>query len=62
MAQRAKQLLMSRTMWLAFLMGVSGVAAAALATDPTLQSVGWFMIVKAVLDGWLRLNTSLTIK
>lgn len=57
-----KQWYLSKTLWLAVLMAVGGILTALLAENPILQNAGWVMVIKAAIDGLLRIVTVSEIK
>jgi hypothetical protein len=60
--ENAKQKIYSKTLWVAVVQGVVGVLAVFLSENPEFQGFGFLLTVKAILDGWLRLNTSRPLK
>ena len=48
----------SRTMWLAILQGVIGIFMAVYNANPAFSSVGWVMVVKSFIDGYIRLTAT----
>ena len=53
-----KNLLSSRTFWLAIVQGIAVVLAAIYSVDPAVASIGWLAIVKSVVDVALRMITA----
>lgn len=56
-----KKILSSKTVWLAIFQGMIGIFTA-IASTPDLQGVGWILIVKSILDIYLRKISSTIIK
>ena len=62
MATTKKLWYTSKTIWISFAQGIGGVLLAFLTEDQTLQSVGWFMNLKSVIDIIIRFDTSSKIQ
>ena len=48
----------SRTMWLAIGQGVVGILLAVYNANPDFSTVGWMMVVKSIIDGYVRLTST----
>lgn len=57
-----KSILKSRTVWIAIAQAILGVLLAVTVENPALEQVGLIVMVKSVLDFFLRLNTTTALK
>lgn len=61
MNTNTKNWITSKTLWVAILQGIVGVFTV-LSTTPEFQGVGYLLIIKSVLDGYLRSITEAKLK
>lgn len=52
-----KSALKSRTVWLAVAQAIAGIVVAMIAADPAIEKIGFIVVLKSVLDFFLRLDT-----
>lgn len=59
-----KQWYESKTLWIAVAQAVAGILTVFVSENPEIDFIGIAMLVKSIIDGWVRINTNkiLTIK